>query len=353
MVSRPATSSSPHAFLPDLSGIQPVFLLVLLGELLAIVLTLADSGIRPFDWERLGALSFLIQWIVLLSAALLTLVRPWLAQRSVLVAGTSSYLLVLLVILVSASVGQWLFPNEDEFRWQPLLTALLIGAIVSGVALRYLHLQQELALQKQAELNARISALQARIRPHFLFNGMNTIASLIATDPDKAETLIVDLASLFRASLAEPGLVTLGQELDLCRHYLAIEQSRLGARLQLDWQVDDSLLATPLPSLLVQPLLENAVYHGIQPHPDGGKVTVRVMRQAHRSGDQLLLIVTNPQAPTVALREGNGMALNNIRGRLQALYGERASVQVASGEGEFRVSLQIPVQGPIAAAIGG
>lgn len=343
MASSPSAAADP-AFLPDLSGLQPVFLLVLLGELLAIVLTLAGGGLAPFQWEQLGALSFLIQWIILLSAGGLTLCRPWLDRQSARLAGACSYVLVLGVITLSALSSQWLLASGRGLDGDALLTTVLIGAIVSGVALRYLYLQQQLTLQKQAELRARIAALQARIRPHFLFNGMNTIASLIATDPDKAEAMVVDLASLFRASLAEPALVSLRDELTLCRHYLAIEQTRLGPRLQVEWQVDESLLEQPLPSLLLQPIVENAVYHGIQPLPAGGRVLIVIQRQILRGAAQLVIEVRNPlPAPGGSHRQGNRIALDNIERRLQALYGEGARLDLARDDHEFSAVVRMPL----------
>lgn len=347
----PEHARSSQAFLPNLCSLQAVFLLVLLGELLAVALTLADTGLAVFQWERLGILSFLIQWIVLASAALLCPLRQWLGQLQAWQAGVICYLLVLLVTLVCSAVGLWMVSPEQGINWPSLLTSLLISAIIAGVALRYLYLQQQLSNQKEAELKARIDALQSRIRPHFLFNSMNSIASLIDIDPVKAEKMVVDLSSLFRASLAEPGLVPLTEELALCRRYVEIEQIRLGERLQLEWHDEQASAEIAIPSLLLQPIIENAIYHGIQPLPQGGKVCLAVSRH----DGQIQIEVTNPlpniadepqiadATQTVNLAEGNRLALENIRHRLQAYYGREAGLTLAQQGGLYVTTIHIPI----------
>ncbi|BFM13887.1 alginate biosynthesis two-component system sensor histidine kinase AlgZ [Maricurvus nonylphenolicus] len=336
---------SSQAFLPNLCSLQAVFLLVLLGELLAVVLTLADTGLALFQWERLGILSFLIQWIVLASAALLCPLRPWLSQIQAWQAGAICYLLVLLVTVVCSVVGLWMVYPDQGIQWASLLNSVLISAIIAGIALRYLYLQQQLSNQKQAELEARIDALQSRIRPHFLFNSMNSIASLIEIDPGKAEKMIVDLSSLFRASLAEPGLVPLTEELALCRRYVEIEQIRLGQRLQLEWHDEQASAEIAIPSLLLQPIVENAIYHGIQPLPQGGLVRLDVSRQ----GRQLKIEVSNPlpdtgtETPEASLAQGNRLALENIRHRLQAYYGREAGLTLAQQGGLYVTTIHIPI----------
>ncbi len=337
---------STQAFLPNLCALQPVFILVLLGELLAVALVLADRGITDFEWVELGIISFLVQWIVLLSAALLCPLRGWLGTISPWLAGLVGYVLVLVVVAVCTAIGSWLMSAQQSVSANHLLTSLSIAAIVAGIALRYLYLQQQLNNQKEAELRARIAALQARIRPHFLFNSMNSIASLIEVEPVKAEKMVVDLACLFRASLAEPGLVSLREELALCRRYIAIEQLRLGDRLQLDWPDADIGDKVKIPSLLLQPIVENAVYHGIQPRPEGGTVAVQIKQQ----GDDWVIEISNPEPDATVQSSrvveegslGNRVALENIRNRLQAYYGHRAHLQAYTQGGVFVTRLQIP-----------
>lgn len=231
-----------------------------------------------------------------------------------------------------------------------LLEQLALAAIIGGVALRYLYLQQQLINQREAELQARIQALQSRIRPHFLFNSMNSIASLISIDPNTAERLVEDLSELFRASLAEPSLTPLARELDLCRHYLAIEQLRLGERLKVDWQLGEFDPQLKIPSLILQPLLENAIVHGVEPLPKGGTITIKLQQTKH----QLRLQITNPY-PLEKLAHSTGnskmanrhnhMALGNIRHRLVAHYGSSARLSSSAEQGVYSTYIFCPLKG--------
>jgi two-component system sensor histidine kinase AlgZ len=168
---------------------------------------------------------------------------------------------------------------------------------------------------------------------------MNIIASLISIDPDAAEQVVDDLSQLFRASLRESSeQVTLAQELALCRHYVHIEQLRLGERLAVDWQVDETLLEQPLPLLTLQPLLENAIYHGIQPRPEGGRVEVSVRRE----GARVLLAIRNPAANAQSRHQGNRMAQENVRHRFEALYGKAATLEVLHTPEQYQVVIGYP-----------
>ncbi|MEJ2444503.1 MAG: histidine kinase [Exilibacterium sp.] len=322
-----------------------MFALVVVGELLAVALVLAGSSLRNFSWSQLGMVSFLVQWIVLTSAALLCPLRPLLARCSSMVAGSLSYGLVLVVTLLFSAVGLRVrYPNVAIDVWA-LLDNLLLAAIFAGIVLRYFYLQQQLHNQQQAELGARIQALQSRIRPHFLFNSMNSIASLIGVDPGTAEVVVEDLSELFRASLAEPALVPVSDELALCRRYIHIEQLRLGNRLRVEWDIGDYPQGAKIPGLSLQPVLENSVYHGIEPLPKGGCVAVTVKVEDHR----FILEVRNPlprkrgggmqrsKAAGGNTRQGNQVALDNIRHRLAAHFGPGARFTAAQ-EGEIFVT---------------
>jgi two-component system sensor histidine kinase AlgZ len=350
------TSSIKQApFLPNLCGTQALFLLVLVAELLALLLTIADHGLRQFNWDSLALVSVQIQWIVIFSALGLCRLRRKLGEHTPLQAGAISYGLVLGITLVLSLLGQWflyamsglIFLADHHFRfdgWQ-LLENLAIATIVGGVLLRYLYLQQQLHNQRDAEMQARIQALQSRIRPHFLFNSMNSIASLIATAPDTAERVVEDLSELFRASLAEPGLIPLTRELALCKHYLDIEQLRLSSRLAVDWQIDHYDPDIKIPSLMLQPLVENALIHGIEPLPQGGTMTIKVSQN-----DKLLRIVISnpyPLRKKSALNESshrhNSMALDNIRRRLVAHYGGNARLSSSAENGVFTTYIFCPL----------
>jgi two-component system sensor histidine kinase AlgZ len=208
--------------------------------------------------------------------------------------------------------------------------------------LRYFYLQRQWQQQREAEMQSHLTALQARIQPHFLFNSMNTIASLIATNPDQAEDAVLDLSELFRASLRTVDqLIPLARELDLCQRYLAIETLRLGDRLTLEWHIEPGLEQQAIPPLTLQPLIENAIYHGIQPRPDGG--TVRVEAQVR--GQFVYLLVQNPKpGHNHSQHDGNRMALANIQSRLQALFGEPAVLKNSHQGDIYTVTLRLPRQ---------
>lgn len=354
----PATTESSSPFLPDLCNSQAVFLLVLVAELVAFVLTIsASSGLQHFDWNKLALISVQIQWVVVFSAVVLCRLRFWLRRQTHLRAGCISYALVLAITLVLSIAGQWIIYGisglaslaDYQFRfdgWQ-LLNNMAIAAIMAGILLRYLYLQQQLRNQQQAEMQARIQALQSRIRPHFLFNSMNSIASLIATEPDTAERVVEDLSELFRASLAEPSLIPLERELGLCKHYLDIEQLRLGKRLQVDWQIGDCNKDLKIPSLLLQPLVENAIFHGIEPLPRGGKIIIKVSQ----NDKQLGIVISNPyllakknHSNAEAAQRHNRMALDNIRRRLTAHFGAAARLSSSAENGVFTTYIFCPLR---------
>lgn len=354
---RPLPVEPASPFLPDLCSSQSVFLLVLVAELLAVLLTIsASSGLQHFSWDKLAMISVQVQWIVVFSAIVLCRLRFWLGRQDHARAGAVAYALVLAIALVLCIAGQWIvfgasglaFIEEQHFSldgWL-LLNNMVIAAILAGILLRYLYLQQQLRNQQQAEMQARIQALQSRIRPHFLFNSMNSIASLIATEPDTAERVVEDLSELFRASLAEPSLIPLERELQLCKHYLEIEQLRLGRRLQLDWQINSCNPNIKIPSLMLQPLVENAIFHGIEPLPKGGKITVKVSQ----NDKQLSIVISNPyllakkpQRNSEHAQRHNRMALDNIRRRLTAHFGTAARLSSSAENGVFTTYIFCPL----------
>jgi two-component system sensor histidine kinase AlgZ len=198
-------------------------------------------------------------------------------------------------------------------------------------------------MRLKVQAQARLQALQARIRPHFLFNSMNTIAALIGSDPGRAEEAVEDLSDLFRATLSEAqSMIPLKQELEVARIYQRMEQLRLGERLTVDWDVAGLPMRARIPGLMVQPLLENAIYHGIEPLPEGGTVSVA----GRRDDGDVVLTISNPRAPGATRRKGNRLALDNIRQRLELAFGRRAGVEVEESEKRYRVTLRFPAEVP-------
>jgi two-component system sensor histidine kinase AlgZ len=336
-------------FLPDFCNIRVIFIIVVTAELLAFILALTAPGGAAERWSRLGLLSLFIQWVSLSCAGCLCLSRTRLNRLPSSFAGSAAYLIILLMtvlavefaLLVAGGTGleSFLPPGRhDEF----LLTSLAIAAIVGAVVLRYFYVQRQTRRTIEAEARARFQALQARIRPHFMFNSMNTIASLTRTNPVLAEEVVEDLAELFRISLADAdNLTTLGAELDVIRRYLRIEALRMGERLNVAEDCASLPLDARIPALLFQPLVENAVYHGIEPLADGG--TIRI--DGRCSDGMIHLCVTNPLTSAPPRRRGgNHMALNNIRERLQLHYGRHGQLEAGPRDGHYRVCLSFPYQ---------
>ncbi len=192
---------------------------------------------------------------------------------------------------------------------------------------------------------ARLAELQSRIRPHFLFNTLNSAIALVRQEPARAETLLEDLSDLFRHALAEHGeSVTLAQEIDLAKHYLSIEQVRFGERLQVHWTLDPAANLAMLPPLLLQPLVENAVRHGVEPSADGASIHITTLRQAGKVVIEISnTLPTNIHAPgPPTLTQGHGMALNNVRDRLRLLHDLESQFQAGVKQGRYVVRLELP-----------
>ncbi len=328
-------------FVPDLCRVRSVFMLLVTSELLVLVLAIVQASDGWIDWNYFALLSLFVQWTTLTSAALICLLRTRLARMSVPRATLAIATIVLLDVLAfSLFADSVLHPQPGIIDWQAIAKKMLLALLITLMVLRYFFLQHQGQQQREAEMQAHLAALQARIQPHFLFNSMNTIASLIASDPEQAEEAVLDLSELFRASLRTGDqLIPLAKELDLCKRYLAIESLRLGSRLKLEWHIAEGLDRQAIPPLTLQPLVENAVYHGIQPRPEGGMVRV----EAEARGDYVYLLVQNPKPDSKnSQHSGNRMALSNTQARLQALFGEAAVLKHSHQGDVYTVTLRLP-----------
>jgi two-component system sensor histidine kinase AlgZ len=365
MQDRVAKLPDDDLFLPDFCDMGTVFTVVVVGALLAFILVLSPVVSTAHWWRDLALNSLFIQWVALSSAGLLCSLRRWLSTLGNSGAGIAAYALILLVSLLCSEAAYWLVarpvmdvahfiaqagnsnlvprsvPMGTMWHLEFLAKNLAITAIVAAVALRYFYVQHQWRTQVQSEAKARIQALQSRIRPHFLFNSMNTIASLTRTSPELAEQVTEDLADLFRASLGDASVpVTLERELEVCRQYLRIEEQRLGARVSTEYALDDLPGDAVLPALTLQPLAENAIYHGIEPAEHGGFIAIS------GAGDQRLIVVriTNslPHGDARSARRSNKMAQENVEQRLRAFFGSESSLKVSSDEDEYTVELRFP-----------
>ena len=243
-----------------------------------------------------------------------------------------------LTLLVCLMIGRMLVPDlaPAAFAWwvaaRCLIAAALATLTIEFFRLRALSLSPSLA-------EARLQALQARIRPHFLFNSLNTVLGLMRADPRRAEYTLENLADLFRVFMRDTReLVPLDEEVVTCKQYLAIEQLRLGDRLRVKWDTDQMQGDALLPALLLQPLVENAVHHGIEPRSEPGEITIIVSRP----GERVRVEILNPAQEQQPVRPGNQMALSNIRERLLLLYDMEAELKTTEEEGQFRLLLELP-----------
>ncbi len=348
------SSNADHFTLPDLCSPLAVFGVVLASQLLALLLTLAGQPGWFAFYSHLAQTALLLLWTGLISAAVLCRLRRWLTRFPVPEGSVVAYLLVMGCVVVVSEAAFWLgrflgagpdtgggwFPTA---HWSFLTRNLAIATLVTAPLLRYFYVSQQWQRNVRREAEARLNALQARIRPHFLFNSMNTIASLTRTNPVAAEQAVEDLADLFRASLRDGRqLIPLREELEIARVYERMEQHRLGERLRVDWQLGTLAGEAEIPGLTIQPLLENAIYHGIEPSPQPGVISVR----GESDGKLIRISVTNPLPPaSMASRPGHGLALENIRERLELAFGSEGALAIESAPDRYTVTIVFPAAG--------
>lgn len=335
-------------FLPDLCGFTALFVVVVVAALVALIIAIAGHGLGPGFADAIALLIVYTEWLGLSAAAVLCIARRPLNGRGERTVAIASYLLVIGVSYTIAELAWWVINPVvgagalvTVSRADLVLRTVLISAIVGALVLRYFHVQFHYKRRIASEASARLEALQARIRPHFFFNCMNTIASLTRSDPVLAERAVEDLADLFRASLADARApVAVAEEIAFVERYLNIERLRLGPRLVVDWALEELPPDARLPLLSLQPIVENAIYHGIEPASSGGRIEIA----ARAVGGRLEVDISNP-AP--AAREdhhrGNRIALDNVRERLRAYFGTSAVLEARRDGDVFRVHLAVPL----------
>ena len=336
-----------QAVIPDCCNIGVVFRTLLAVNAVILGGILLQS---PGLWTGLFAFaegSIVVELSCLWSLFLLCVLRRVLLQKGRMAAFplTAQRLLCALVPgLVTGAISH-LFISLTWLSggFVPLTTVkAALAAAAIGLAFQH-YFELRMRAFSPALVEARLQALQARIRPHFLFNSLNAVLSLIRSEPRRAESTLEDLAELFRVLMSDPrSMTTLDEELRLCRQYLSIEHVRLGPRLQVEWEMDnisDEVLHNArVPVLLVQPLLENAVHYGVEPATEPVTVQVRVSRAL----DALQVTVTNPYHGEMPALTGNKIALRNIRERLELLYDLEAQLTTAVTQGTFEARLRFP-----------
>ena len=306
-----------------------------LALLQAILLANSWTGVA----QHMMQINTLLTPVLLTSLLLLWAAQPWLNRISY---RRGALAVTALVVVLTLSIyyfgGELYRPPETVGSYFDLMRCGLLSAVVCGILLLYFRLRSRVL--SRALSDARLQVLRARIRPHFLFNTINAVLGIVRARPKQAEAALEDMADLFRmAMLDAEDLVPLGREIQLGKQYLALEQLRMGDRLRVEWQIQDVPDDVLIPPLLLQPLLENAVYHGIEPLPQGGSINVAL----RCNGDELHLKVENPCPVRADIsHQGNRVALRNIRERLDLLFDVEASYQVENGKDFYRVEIIFP-----------
>ena len=342
---------STSYFLPDFSSLAIAAKVLFMAEVIAVIFTIASSdSLGPATLHRFLFLSAYTLIVALVSLGLLRIVNRGLRKLSAIV-GSLVVIALMLVAVVAVTEGLinglyalgMIATRSPIWQLTMLIHGVLIGTVVMLLGLRYLFVSHKAQIDAKLEQEARIQALQSRIRPHFLFNSMNSIASLTRSDPARAEAALQDLADLFRVLLADARkLVPISAEQEISRQYLEIEKLRLGDRLHVHWTVSNVPRNALIPTLTLQPLLENAIYHGIEPRFGGG--TVKVELWADQS-DTLNVLISNP-IPEVrkhAHGRGNKIAMDNIRQRLASHFQDAASLQTFEENDQYHVKIKMPI----------
>ena len=333
---------SAGVYPPSFCNWRLLLAVMIITELSVVLVGLGRGGLPGWQW--LGMASVYSQWMALFCASGLCVTRGWTSRLSARGAWIGNWLIAMWLAMVF-SYAAW----AAVFVYRPDMISDTVGmfvlksvfavGLVAVVFFRYLEIRARWRLELMAQAEARVQALQARIRPHFLFNSLNTIASLIPNDPASAEAATLDLADIFRGSMRRADqLISLFDELDLARQYLDMEQRRLGERLEVDWRVDELPAGAAVLPLMLQPLLENAVAHGIQTLQQGGKIAV----YGRTEGDRVVITIGNPLAPEGSDTSGHGMAIRNIRERLSLAFGSRASLLTNKDKEQFYAVLSLP-----------
>ena len=339
--------SSGEPWLPDLCRTSRITAMIGLAELAVLVLGLAPDG---SDWnprQFLSASGYAI-WLALSVSLLLCLSRRALSTFPMRTGAGMAVLLIAAVVFAAASIVHALFASVAvagtlPAYWRFVSGSVAVSVLIGALALRYFYGIDRWQAQVGANARAQADALQARIRPHFLFNSMNMIASLLRRDPAVAERAVLDLSDLFRAALgAGEGNSTLAEEVQLAERYLDIEQLRLGDRLQVEWRKAEPLpWKLPMPRLVLQPLIENAVLHGISRLPPGGTIEIEM----ESDGRTLRILVRNPSLPPQQVSEvhGAGHAQGSIGHRLGYAFGPGARMTSGWDGGYDRCDLTLPL----------
>jgi two-component system, LytTR family, sensor histidine kinase AlgZ len=330
------TSINQNAYssaLPNFRNLGILLRILLIVNVLAIAAAVVKAPVLSEAWRELVEVSAVVQPLLAITLLALVLLNSYLQRLPYPLGVFAVFALTLALSLIVLTVA--LRPYEEAAISMQRYGLL----VVLTTALLFAYLDFRGRALSPALTEARLQALQARIRPHFLFNSLNAVLSLIRQDPKRAEVVLEDLAELFRVAMGnERELSPLSKEIELCRQYLEIEQLRLGERLRVVWHIDNMPADALVPPLLLQPLIENAVYHGIEPRVEPGEIVIDIYVAKQR----VHAVLRNPYSPQGTHHSGNKMALNNIRERLQLHFDAEATLDMRVREDIYQVHIVLP-----------
>jgi two-component system, LytTR family, sensor histidine kinase AlgZ len=321
--------------LPNFCNLGVMLRTLVLANLMCLGAVLANSGGLERFWADILGFSLLVQPALLISLGLLCALRRWLGKLEYRV---GIMLVLLLELLVVSGIFSFMQPLISVNEAASPLRYWLVCLLMTGVILLYFDMRNRALSPALTE--ARLQALQARIRPHFLFNSINAVLSLVRKEPQRAERALEDMAELFRVLMADNKQLTrLEDEVRLCRQYLDLEQLRLGERLQIAWHIDKMPGDALVPPLILQPLLENAVYHGIEPQSEPGEINLNIYRN---KDNQVIIVLRNPYSQQGSHHSGNKMAMGNIRERLALHFDVEANLKTQITGNSYQVTITLP-----------
>lgn len=319
--------------LPNFRNLGIALRIVVIVNVMALAAAIVQAKDLRLLWSVLLESSAIVQPLLILSLFALVALNDLLKRLPYYLGVLAVLAIELVLTTLLYTFGQPLLDADPA----PLTRYWVLVALATGTLLLYFDLRGR-ALSP-AFTEARLQALQARIRPHFLFNSINAVLSLIRQNPKRAEGALEDMADLFRVLMADNrSLSSLAREVNLCRQYLELEQLRLGDRLQVDWHIDNMPADALVPPLVLQPLLENAVYHGIEPRVEPGVVSINI----YSARGQVHAVLRNPYRQEGNHHAGNKMALANIRERLQLHFDVEATLDTRIGDDTYQVHIAMP-----------
>jgi two-component system, LytTR family, sensor histidine kinase AlgZ len=330
----PSINQNAHtSALPNFRNLGIILRILVIVNVLAVSAAIVRASTLYSSGTALLEISVIVQPVLIATLLALGALNDFVHRLTYPVGVT---VVVVLAVAITACVVLAIEPPDDDLVAR-LQRSILLTALTLVLLLTYFHLHGRALSPALSE--ARLQALQARIRPHFLYNSINAVLSLIRQDPRRAEAVLEDLAELFRVVMGDNReLSPISREIELCRQYLELEQLRLGDRLRVAWHIDKMPPDALMPPLVLQPLIENAVYHGIEPRVEPGEISIDI----YTSRNRVHAVLRNPFEERSTHHSGNKMAIDNIRERLQLHFDAEASLETRIRENVYQVHIVLP-----------